>query len=163
MKTAMLTGSFDPVTNGHIDVVNRAVKIFDKVYAAILINPDKKSMFLPEDRLELLRAALSCVERAEAVFSTETAAELAARLGVDCIIRGVRNSEDYEYERIMAVYNLQNGGIDTLFFESGENNAGVSSGAVKRLLEQGKSIERFVPEEICGRILELYKGLKNKG
>jgi pantetheine-phosphate adenylyltransferase len=160
MKTAMLTGSFDPVTNGHIDIINRAAKIFDKVYAAILINPDKRCMFSCEDRLALLRGALAGVKSAEAVFSEGTAVGLATELGADCIIRGIRNSEDYEYERIMAVYNLQNGGIDTVFFESGDNNASVSSGMVKRLLKQGKSIEKYVPKEIHTRILELYDGLQ---
>jgi pantetheine-phosphate adenylyltransferase len=151
----MLTGSFDPVTNGHIGIISRAVKIFDKVYAAVLVNPEKKCLLSLGERLEFLQTAIRGIDGAEASSSEGTAAELAKRLGADCFIRGIRNFADYEYESVMAGHNLENGGIDTLFFWTRGAASDISSGAVKRLLAEGKSVAAYVPRVILPRLSEL--------
>jgi pantetheine-phosphate adenylyltransferase len=151
----MLTGSFDPVTNGHIDLLCRSRRLFDRVYAAVLVNPDKSGLFSLAERTELLRGAV-CGMDIEVVASERTAVEVAKACGADCLVRGIRNAADHEYERVMAAYNYEIGGIDTLFFEAGDKTARVSSGAVKRLLQEGKSVRAYVPEAIFERLNELY-------
>ena len=161
MKTALFTGSFDPVTSGHVSLIKRAAEIFDRVYAAVLINPDKLCMFTVEERLSLLKEALRGIERAEAVCFLGLATDAAKLYKADCIIRGIRNAGDYEYERAMAVYNYREGGIDTLFFDAfGESS--VSSTAVKSALEAGAGLSGLVPDGARLRLLKLYAERQKK-
>lgn len=154
----MITGSFDPVTTGHLDLIKRTARIFGKVYVAVLINPDKRYVFTTDERLGLLRLALNGIANAEAVASSGSAVDLAKQYRADCFVRGLRDGE-YGYERDMAAFNYQDGGgIDTVFLPATESAAKTSSTMVKNLLAEGQSVEAYIPSDAYKDFLKLCQG-----
>ena len=106
-RVALVTGSFDPVTKGHEEVIKAALADFDEVVVACLVNPEKNYMFTPEERLRLVKAALADEPRAKAIFSEGTAVDVAKSVGASVIVRGVRGEGDLDYENAMAEYNRE--------------------------------------------------------
>lgn len=133
-KTAMVTGSFDPVTVGHIDIIQRTAAIFDKVYAVILKNPEKRAFFSEEQRFEMLIAATAFLKNVEVKSYDGFAIDFAKENRVDYIVRGVRNSEDFQYELEMRNWNMSHGKIETIFLASDEKFCDVSSTKAKELI-----------------------------
>ena len=153
----MLTGSFDPFTKGHLDMLKRALKIFDKVYVAILINPAKKSLFCVEDRIQIIRRAIEGLEGQISVISyAGMTIDLARELQVDCLIRGIRSESDLSYEIEMSDYNMGEGNVDTVCFLS-NNLSFISSTEVRRRIREKESIEGMVPEGTAELIRYLYE------
>ena len=105
MKTAIIPGSFDPMTLGHRDVVERALKLFDRVIVAIMVNPDKKGRFTFAQRKKIAELTLSDLPEVTVLTADGYLADLAAALKAVAIVKGVRNTEDFEYEQDMAVFN----------------------------------------------------------
>ena len=145
MKTAICPGSFDPVTIGHIDIIHRAAKLFDKVIVAVMINNKKKYMFTPEERTEMARLSCSHIENVDVIFDDGMLADLAYRVGACAIVKGLRDEKDYLYEFEMAQYNSRvNPNVETVFLPCEEGAHDISSTAVRRRLECGEDISDVV-------------------
>ena len=142
MRFAIVPGSFDPITVGHIDVLKRAAALYDKVYLALLINPDKSYLFDTETRIEIAKLAISDIKNAEVVYSEGMLYSLARELGCTAIIKGVRNGTDFAYEMKMALYNKEHAPeIETLLLPCNDNLSEVSSSLVRSLIAEGKENE----------------------
>lgn len=140
--TGLVTGTFDPVTKGHMEVIEEALRLFDEVVVAVLVNPEKQCMFTPEERLALLNAALSGNTRVKTLYSEDYAVDVACRVGADKLVRGVRGEGDEAYENAMAEYNRSHG-FDTVFVTP-ERYADVSSTRARELISKGDF--RLLPE-----------------
>lgn len=145
MKIAIIPGSFDPMTLGHINIVERAAAVFDKVYVAVMINSSKKYMFSDEERTEIARLSCAHIENAEVIFDGGMLASLARRLGACAIVKGIRDENDYRYEFEMAQYNLRrNPDAQTVFLPCEEGSREISSTAVRERILAGDDISDFV-------------------
>ena len=140
--TGLVTGTFDPVTKGHMEVIEKALRLFDEVVVAVLVNTEKQCMFTPEERLALLNAALSDNTRVKTLYSEDYAVDVARRVGADKLVRGVRGEGDEAYENAMAEYNRAHG-FDTVFVTP-ERYADVSSTRARELISKGDF--RLLPE-----------------
>ena len=145
MTKAMLTGSFDPVTTGHVELLKRALMQYDEVCVAMLVNPDKKYLFTAGQRLEMLHAVFDKMNVA-VHFSEGLAVDLAKEVGADVMVRGIRPGDE-EYERELARLNLEIGGVATEMIEATEDFARVSSSTVRDRLARGESLVGLVPDE----------------
>lgn len=147
-RIAIVPGSFDPITNGHINVIERAAMIYDTVYVAVMINDQKKYMFSLEQRKKIVEA---CFEGRNNIFVISYDGwlwKLAKKLEVCAIVKGYRNNVDLEYERKMADFNeahYPDG--KTVFFEADEALSDLSSTAVRERILSGKSIDEFLPKK----------------
>lgn len=146
----IVPGSFDPITNGHVDIARRASELCDRVYLAVMINDKKRYMFSMAERKKIAEAALIELENVEVICSDGMLWQLAKELGAEVIIKGVRNEADREYELEMAKYNTEHApNTATLLLDCREELSSLSSTLVRDLLENGKSIDEFLPEEAC--------------
>ncbi|MBO5415388.1 MAG: pantetheine-phosphate adenylyltransferase [Clostridia bacterium] len=144
---AIVPGSFDPITNGHIDIVRRAVQRYDKVYLAVMINSEKKYMFTLEQRRRIAEAAVADIEGVEVISSEGYLWKLARTLGACAIVKGVRNEVDREYELKMAEYNsAHNPEAQTVLLETAPELAHISSTLVRERLARGEDILGLLPE-----------------
>ena len=148
-KTAIYPGSFDPFTNGHLDIVRKAAEIFDKVYVVIGVNAEKSRSFAAEPMAEAIRRtlALQGITNCEVVIWKGLVAECARLRGTEYMIRGLRNNMDYNYEEnVAAVNKLINPELEYVYFRS--NNIAVSSSMVKELHGYGKDVSNYVPAAV---------------
>lgn len=134
-KTALVTGTFDPVTKGHMAVIDEAAELFDDVVVAVLVNPEKECMFSPDERVLLLNAALSGKKNVRTLYSDKYAVDVAREVGACKLVRGVRGTQDEAYENEMAEYNRAHG-FDTLFVTPDEYHD-VSSTRAREELRRG--------------------------
>ena len=147
MRIALVPGSFDPLTLGHVNIIERAAKMFDKVVVAVMINDSakydktlssKQYMFTMEDRLEIARLSVSHIENVEVIARTGMLIDLFDELSATAIVKGIRNSADLEYEMIHAKWNkAHNDRAETLFLPADESLTSVSSTEVRRIIEEG--------------------------
>ncbi len=154
MKTAIVPGSFDPMTVGHINIIERAARLFDKVYVAVMINESKSYMYSAVERTEIARLSCAHIDNVEVIYDGGMLAELAERLGACAIVKGLRNENDYRYEFEMAQFNARrNPEAQTVFLPCDEDERLVSSTAVREKLASGEDISQFVSPEALGYIL----------
>jgi pantetheine-phosphate adenylyltransferase len=146
---AVCPGSFDPVTNGHIDIVRRALALFDEVVVAVLGNPAKQGLFTVEERVELLRASLDGVERVrvEAVGGG-LLVDYGRRVGASAIVKGLRSGNDFAYELPMALMNRHLSGLETMFLPGDPAFEHVSSSLVKEVASHGGDVTGLVPDVV---------------
>lgn len=156
MKKCMVTGSFDPFTKGHLDMVRRACKLFDKVYIAILVNPSKKYLFNVEDRIAIIRKTCEGLENIAVISYAGLTINIAHELDVDCLIRGIRSESDLDYEIEMSEYNLGEGGVDTVCFLSNKMSF-ISSTEVRRRIVAKEPLEGFISDNSIDLVEELYE------
>jgi len=150
MRRAIYPGSFDPVTNGHLDIIQRGCKLFDEIIIAVLINPEKTPFFSVEERCDILRAVVKEIDRGDCVLTVESFAGLlvqyAAERNANAIVRGIRAISDYEYELQMALMNRRlQPKLETVFMMPAEAYSYVSSRLVKEVYQLGASINGLVP------------------
>ena len=151
MKVAIYPGSFDPITNGHLDVLNRALKIFDKVIVLVAVNPKKKSRFSPEERVQMIKEAVNGNVEVEA-FAGLTV-EYAKAHGATHLIRGLRAVTDFEYEFQLASANdFVDSNIDTVFLMSKNDKSFINSSMIMELHEAGVDVSSLVPESGAKRL-----------
>ena len=148
-----VTGTFDPPTIGHLEVIERASTMFKKVYVVILINPDKITKFNIEDRLKMLKAMTAKFKNVKCDFYGGYAADYAKKHGLGMLVRGIRNEQDDKYEKEMASYN-EGLGVSTVFLLSQTDLADVSSTRAKELI--GICNYSLVPPEVARIIKEIY-------
>ncbi len=148
MRTAIVPGSFDPMTLGHRDIVVRALSVFDRVIIAIFGNPEKNGTFSFEQRAEIARITLRDLERIEIVTGEGFLADYAASVGACAIVKGIRNAEDLRYENSMAFFNLErNPNTQTLYLPARPEFRRVSSTLARRRLEEGGSLRKLMDSE----------------
>ena len=155
MRRAIYAGSFDPVTNGHLDVLNRAAKIFDEVVFAIAYNADKKALFTPDERVVLLREASANLKNVRVAQFEGLLVEFARAENAVALIRGLRAVSDFEFEFQMALMNRRLAPeMETLFLTPREEYSYVSSRLVKEVFALGGSISGLVPPVVEARMRE---------
>ena len=158
MKIAIYPGSFDPVTSGHLNIIQRAAKIFDKLIVCVMVNAGKKPMFTQEERAELIRRVTSDLPNVEVDCSAELLAEYAKRKGSCVIVKGLRAGSDFENEFQMALINHKiNPELDTMFLTAESEFMYLSSSTVKELAGYGVDLSDFLPEAIIPDVRERTK------
>lgn len=157
MRRALLPGSFDPVTLGHLDLICRAARSYDEVVVGIFENAEKQYLFTVEQRMALLSLATRHLPHVRIIADGGYTADYAREGGFSAIVRGYRTVADLAYEQEMAQYNRERGGVNTLLLEAPEKLSGVSSTAVRSRLLAGESISRLVPEACRKTILRYYR------
>ena len=151
MKKALITGSFDPITFGHIDIISRSLKMFERVYVGVGVNINKNYLLSPKDRCELIAEIFEGKD--VTVFSYEgLTADIVKKYDIDFIVRGVRNSSEYEQECQMAEANYKLRGTETLFLPTRPELQFLSSTLVKEIYAFSKDISKFVPENVVRRL-----------
>ncbi|HUL78982.1 MAG TPA: pantetheine-phosphate adenylyltransferase [Vicinamibacteria bacterium] len=154
---AVFPGSFDPITNGHLDIVDRGLAVFDRVRMAILMNPEKRPLFSVEERVALIREAYRGNPRVEVDTFSGLLVDYAQRVGASVIIRGIRAISDFEYEFQMALMNRRlNPRIETVFMMPAESYSYVSSRIVKEVFQLGGRVSDLVPPVVERRLSEKY-------
>jgi len=160
LVTAIYPGSFDPITNGHYEVLLRASMLFDKVIVVILTNKEKNPFLSIEKRKELIRESVKDIKNIEIDSYEGLTVEYAAKKGAQVLIRGLRAVSDFEYEMQMAQTNKSlNPDVDTIFLVPSVENNFVSSSIVKEIAQFGGDISRLVPEPIQ-EYFEKYKEIR---
>ena len=164
MRIAICPGSFDPVTLGHLDIVNRARKLFDHIIVAVLVNPSKNTLFTLEERIDLLKRCCKDMDNVEVVGFDGLLADYALERGASAVVKGLRAVSDFEYEFQMALTNKKlNPDLETVFLTTRAENMYLSSSIVKQVAQFDGDISNFVPECIHDDIRErLCKGVKEK-
>jgi pantetheine-phosphate adenylyltransferase len=159
MKTiAVYPGSFDPVTNGHIDLIQRSSTLFDKVIVAILRNTDKTPLFTVEERTDMLEEAIRDFKNVSVDSFEGLLVDFAERIGASVIIRGIRAISDYEYELQMALMNRRlSNKVETVFMLPAESYSFLSSKLVKEIAQHGRSIRGFAPDHVEKRLNRKFR------
>lgn len=143
---AIVPGSFDPITNGHVDIVKRAADMYAKVYLAVMINPSKKYMFTIDERKSIAKAAVTDITNVEVITSEGMLWELARDLKANAIVKGYRNETDLEYENKMAEYNSAHyPDAPTVMLKADKGLTEVSSTAVRELINNGEVLDSVLP------------------
>ena len=152
-SVALFPASFDPLTNGHLDLVHRALEIFDQLYVAVAYNDAKEETFSKEERVEMLETVFGNESRVAVTAFDNLTVDFARSLGARVIIRGLRAMSDFEYEFEMALMNKHlYPEIETVFMMASQKFLYVSSSRLKELARHGRSVEQFVPAGVAKQL-----------
>lgn len=148
-RIAVYPGSFDPLTNGHVDIIRRGSGMFDRIVVAILVNAEKRPLFSVEERAEMIREAFASEPNVDVDTFDGLLVDYAQARGATVVVRGLRGVADFEYEMRMAMINRHlNDGIETVFMMPSERYIYVSSRLVKEVAALGGSVTGLVPEQV---------------
>lgn len=152
MTRAVCPGSFDPVTNGHVDIFRRTAPLFEELIVATGTNPSKSRLFGPEERLEMLREACADLPNVTVMGFTGLIVDFCREIGADAIVKGLRGGNDYEYELPMAQMNSHLTGVETVFVPTAASLGYVSSSLVKEVATLGGDVSELVPPAVFTRL-----------
>ncbi|WP_188985580.1 pantetheine-phosphate adenylyltransferase [Saccharopolyspora thermophila] len=152
MRRAVCPGSYDPVTNGHLDIIERASKLFDEVVVAVLINKNKKSLFTVEERLEMLREVTHQWPNVRIDSWHGLLVDYCRAHEIDAIVKGLRAVSDFDYELQMAQMNQQLSGVETMFMSTNPLYSFLASSLVKEVATYGGDVSNLLPPEIEQRL-----------
>lgn len=159
VRAALCPGSFDPVTNGHLDVIERAAALFDKLFVTVFSNIDKTPLFSPEERVDMLQQSTAHLPNVQVEHSSGLLAAYARSHGIGVVIRGLRALSDFEYELAMAEMNKHlYSELETLFMMTRPAYAFLSSTLVKDVARRGGDVSGLVPAEVQRRLMEKFHG-----
>jgi pantetheine-phosphate adenylyltransferase len=147
-------GSFDPTTNGHLDVVERAAQLFDEVVVAVLVNERKKGLFSVEERLEMLQELTAPMGNVRVATFEGLLVDFCRQQGIPAVVKGLRAVTDFDYELQMAQMNHRLSGVDTLFVATNPDYSYLSSSLVKEVATYGGDVSGLVPELVLRRLTE---------
>ncbi|MCZ4078458.1 pantetheine-phosphate adenylyltransferase [Rhodococcus sp. 1163] len=153
MTGAVCPGSFDPVTNGHIDVITRAAAQFDEIIVTVMINKSKRGLFSVDERIELLGEATAHLKNVRISSWHGLLVDYAKQEGFTAIVKGLRGANDFDYELQMAQMNQRLTGVDTLFIPANPSFSFLSSSLVKEVATFGGDVAGMVPENVHSRLL----------
>lgn len=156
---AIFPGSFDPITNGHMDVIGRGLKLFDQLVVAVGHNPAKDILFTPEERVDMIKELVADKPRVTVESYECLTVEFAAQIGADVMLRGLRNLTDVQYEFQLAMTNRSVAGIETVFVMTSEEFGFVNSTMVRDVAMLGGDVSKLIPVSVYER---LQKRLKRK-
>ncbi|MBR5252039.1 MAG: pantetheine-phosphate adenylyltransferase [Oscillospiraceae bacterium] len=158
MKIAICPGSFDPITLGHIDIIERSAKIFDKVYVVVMVNPAKQPTFSTEERIDMIKQTTGHIPNVVAESYTGLIADYAKEKGACTLVKGLRAVTDFEYEFQQALTNKKlNPDLETLFMVTNQEYMYLSSTIVRQIANFGGDIGQFVPSQIKDKLEEKMK------
>lgn len=159
MTIAICPGSFDPITVGHLDLVERAAAIFDQVILCIMVNGEKRHMFTPEERLTLAEAALKQIPNARAVACTDLLADFAREQGACALVKGARTGSDFDWEIQMAQINRDLcPGLDTVILPARPEHLHISSTMVREMIRYHQKLDDYVPAGTADMLRKIGEG-----
>ena len=159
---ALFPGSFDPITNGHLDVINRGIKLFDELVVAVGRSPIKNPLFTPEERVEMITELMSDMPRVIVESFDGLTVEYAAHKKADVILRGLRSLTDVQYEFKLAMTNRSVAGIETVFIMTSEQYGFTSSTLIREVASMGGDVSNLIPKQVYERLRRRLPNLKNK-
>ncbi len=148
MRKAIFPGSFDPITLGHVDIVNRALPLFDEIIIAIGINADKKYMFSLEERINFIKKNYASESKIKVETYSGLTIDYCQHKNVEFILRGLRNPADFEFEKAIAQTNRKLSNIETVFLLTSADTSFISSSIVRDVYKNGGDISKFVPKSV---------------
>ena len=158
MKIGVYPGTFDPITNGHLDIIKRAHQLFDKLYIVVPVNMGKSALFTTEERVELIKEVLKDLEDIEVVATDKLTVDFASSVNATAMVRGLRMVSDFDYELQLATINKKlNSQIETVFIMSSHEFSFLSSSAVKEIAKFGGDVFSFVPDVVNTALKNKYK------
>jgi len=158
MNVAIYPGSFDPITNGHLDIIERSSRLFDRLIVAVLKNPHKKSLFTVEERIEMIKGAVSHIKNVEVDYFSGLLVDFARKKNAKIIVKGLRAVSDFEYELQMALMNKKlYGEIETVFIMTNTKYSFLSSSIVKEVASFGGCVKDLVPPMVEEKLREKFK------
>ncbi|MCH7887152.1 MAG: pantetheine-phosphate adenylyltransferase [Candidatus Marinimicrobia bacterium] len=158
MKIAVYPGTFDPITNGHVDIINRSAKLFDKIIVTVAVNTQKTPLFDLAERVEMIRQALGNDEKIEVDQFDGLIAEYLKRVNASAMIRGLRAVSDFEFEFQMSLMNRKlNPDVETVFLTPAQEYIHLNSTIVKEVASFGGDVSEYVPDYVRTKLQEKYK------
>lgn len=156
-RRAVSPGSFDPITNGHLDVIRRAAALFEEVVVAVIYNPDKQGTFSPAERVRLIEESVADLANVRAqAFGAALAVDVCRELGAAVMVKGLRNETDFGYELPMAQMNTQMTGVETLFMAASPAVAHYASSLIRVCAKNGADVSRMVPPPVAAALAERF-------
>jgi pantetheine-phosphate adenylyltransferase len=154
---AIFPGSFDPITNGHLDVIHRGIKLFDELIIAVGRSPIKNPLFTPEERVEMIAELVADIRGVSVESFDGLTVEYAAQKKADAILRGLRSLTDVQYEFELAMTNRAVAGIETVFILTSEQYGFTSSTLIRQIASLGGDLMNLIPENVQRRLKERFK------
>jgi len=159
-RIGVFPGQFDPITNGHLDVIRRGVKLFDELIVAVGINPEKRDMFTIDERVDMVRALVSEIPDVRVEKYTGLTVDFVRKAEATALLRGIRDVSDLRYEFQLALANRTVGGVETVFIMAGEQYALTSSSLIRQVVALGGNVEQLasiLPDLVISQLRERQK------